>query len=118
MQVGALVSGTASSLTAMVMGRVFCGIGIGLASALVPLYISEVSVAGHHEKLMFGCAHARRACHTDHTACPATGELSALSAIRSRMHDGLVMSACAVCNLHPWQLDNPHVASSAMRYPE
>ena len=40
--VGALVSATASSLTAMVVGRVLCGVGIGLASALVPLYISEV----------------------------------------------------------------------------
>ncbi len=41
--VGALISATASSLTSMVMGRIFCGLGIGLASALVPLYISEVS---------------------------------------------------------------------------
>ena len=39
------VSATASSLTSMVMGRIFCGLGIGLAlSALVPLYISEVSI--------------------------------------------------------------------------
>ena len=41
--VGALISATASSLTAMVTGRIICGLGIGLASALVPLYISEVS---------------------------------------------------------------------------
>ena len=41
--IGALVSATSTSLTSMVMGRIFCGIGIGLASALVPLYISEVS---------------------------------------------------------------------------
>lgn len=41
--IGALISATASSLTSMVVGRVFCGLGIGLASALVPLYISEVS---------------------------------------------------------------------------
>ena len=40
--VGALISATASSLTSMVAGRVLCGLGIGLASALVPLYISEV----------------------------------------------------------------------------
>ena len=51
MQVGALVSGTASSLTSMVVGRIFCGIGIGLASALVPLYISEVSIAGHNGRV-------------------------------------------------------------------
>ena len=54
MQVGALVSGTASSLTSMVMGRVFCGIGIGLASALVPLYISEVSATGRDDRLRIG----------------------------------------------------------------
>ena len=68
MQVGALVSGTASSLTAMVMGRVFCGIGIGLASALVPLYISEVSVMGHHESLVLGSVCAARPRRSDGTA--------------------------------------------------
>ncbi len=76
MQVGALVSGTASSLTAMVMGRVFCGIGIGLASALVPLYISEVSIVGHDQSLVLGHACAARLCHSYNTACPAAGELS------------------------------------------
>lgn len=45
--IGALVSATSTSLTSMVMGRIFCGIGIGLASALVPLYISEVSSCQH-----------------------------------------------------------------------
>ena len=45
--IGALVSATSTSLTSMVMGRIFCGIGIGLASALVPLYISEVSSFQH-----------------------------------------------------------------------
>lgn len=54
--VGALVSATASSLTSMVMGRIFCGIGIGLASALVPLYISEVSAALHRHALLHACA--------------------------------------------------------------
>ena len=67
------MSGTASSLTAMVMGRVFCGIGIGLASALVPLYISEVSVMGHHESLMQGSVCAERPCRSDGTA---TGRLT------------------------------------------
>jgi MFS family permease len=38
---GALLSATASSLTALILGRVLAGVGIGLASALVPLYISE-----------------------------------------------------------------------------
>lgn len=39
---GALLAATASSLTGIIAGRVLAGIGIGLASALVPLYISEV----------------------------------------------------------------------------
>lgn len=39
---GALLAATASSLTGIIAGRVLSGIGIGLASALVPLYISEV----------------------------------------------------------------------------
>ena len=39
---GALLSATASTLTALILGRVLAGVGIGLASALVPLYISEV----------------------------------------------------------------------------
>ena len=42
---GALLSATASSLVPMVAGRAIAGFGIGLASALVPLYISEVT--GH-----------------------------------------------------------------------
>ncbi len=39
---GALLSATATSLAPMVAGRAIAGFGIGLASALVPLYISEV----------------------------------------------------------------------------
>ena len=39
---GPLLSATASSLGGMVAGRLIAGVGIGLASALVPLYISEV----------------------------------------------------------------------------
>ena len=46
MTLGPLVSATATSLTAMVAGRVLAGFGIGLSSALVPLYISEVGAAG------------------------------------------------------------------------
>lgn len=33
----------ASSATMMVLGRMVVGVGIGLSSALVPLYISEIS---------------------------------------------------------------------------
>ena len=42
---GALLSATATSLAPMVAGRAIAGFGIGLASALVPLYISEVRTA-------------------------------------------------------------------------
>lgn len=38
---GALLSATATGLAGMVAGRVLAGVGVGLSSALVPLYISE-----------------------------------------------------------------------------
>ena len=41
--VGALLCARASSLASLIAGRVISGVGIGLASALVPLYVSEVS---------------------------------------------------------------------------
>jgi sugar porter (SP) family MFS transporter len=43
--VGALLCARASSLASLLAGRVVSGAGIGLASALVPLYVSEVSPA-------------------------------------------------------------------------
>ena len=39
---GPVLSATATGLTAMIAGRLIAGFGIGLSSALVPLYISEV----------------------------------------------------------------------------
>lgn len=39
---GAFLCATASSLNWIIAGRVIIGIGIGLASGLVPLFISEV----------------------------------------------------------------------------
>lgn len=42
MLVGPLLSATATSLNMMVAGRFLAGVAIGLSSALVPLYISEV----------------------------------------------------------------------------
>lgn len=39
---GAALSASAKSLEGMLAGRIVAGIGIGLSSALVPLYISEV----------------------------------------------------------------------------
>eukprot|EP01018_Ginkgo_biloba_P031735 Gb_22997 [translate_table: standard] len=41
--VGALISATAKSVQAMIIGRMLAGIGIGITSSLVPLYISEIS---------------------------------------------------------------------------
>ncbi|KAL9255274.1 Plastidic glucose transporter 4-like protein [Drosera capensis] len=41
--VGAFICATAQSVERMMVGRLLCGIGIGISSALVPLYISEIS---------------------------------------------------------------------------
>jgi sugar porter (SP) family MFS transporter len=43
--VGALLCGAALSVTMLVAGRIVVGLGIGLASGTVPVYISEVSAA-------------------------------------------------------------------------
>jgi SP family galactose:H+ symporter-like MFS transporter len=42
---GALVCASASSIEILIVGRVIVGMGIGLASSVVPLYISEISPA-------------------------------------------------------------------------
>lgn len=41
--VGTLLSAKATSFEAMVIGRILVGVGIGVSSGVVPLYISEVS---------------------------------------------------------------------------
>jgi len=41
--IGPFLSATAQSVQAMIIGRLLAGIGIGISSALVPLYISEIS---------------------------------------------------------------------------
>lgn len=43
LMVGALVSAIAQSIQAMITGRLLAGVGIGITSSIVPLYISEVS---------------------------------------------------------------------------
>lgn len=43
MLIGPILSATANNLNTMVAGRLLAGVSIGLSSALVPLYISEVS---------------------------------------------------------------------------
>lgn len=40
---GAILSATAHGVHAMIVGRFLVGLGIGISSALVPLYISEIS---------------------------------------------------------------------------
>ncbi|KAK9118208.1 hypothetical protein Scep_016301 [Stephania cephalantha] len=40
---GSFLSATAQSVNSMIIGRLLVGIGIGVSSALVPLYISEIS---------------------------------------------------------------------------
>ena len=46
MLAGPLLSAAATGLAGMLAGRVLTGVGIGLSSALVPLYISEVRAGG------------------------------------------------------------------------
>ncbi|XP_057863120.1 plastidic glucose transporter 4 [Cryptomeria japonica] len=41
--VGAFLSATAQNVQAMIIGRLLVGVGIGISSSLVPLYISEIS---------------------------------------------------------------------------
>ncbi|KAK1325946.1 Plastidic glucose transporter 4 [Acorus calamus] len=41
--VGAFLCATAQNVQTMIIGRLLCGIGIGISSAIVPLYISEIS---------------------------------------------------------------------------
>jgi len=41
--IGAFLCATAQSVQAMIIGRLLAGIGIGVTSAVVPLYISEIS---------------------------------------------------------------------------
>lgn len=41
--VGAFLCATATSVQTMIVGRLLAGIGIGISSAIVPLYISEIS---------------------------------------------------------------------------
>ncbi|GAU36552.1 hypothetical protein TSUD_277580 [Trifolium subterraneum] len=41
--IGAYLSATAQSVQTMIIGRLLAGIGIGVTSAIVPLYISEIS---------------------------------------------------------------------------
>ncbi|KAK9115946.1 hypothetical protein Sjap_014893 [Stephania japonica] len=40
---GSFLSATAQSVNSMIIGRLLVGIGVGVSSALVPLYISEIS---------------------------------------------------------------------------
>lgn len=53
MLAGPLISATATGLGGMIAGRVITGVGIGLSSALVPLFISEV---GRYAMLCMLCA--------------------------------------------------------------
>ncbi|CAC01856.1 sugar transporter-like protein [Arabidopsis thaliana] len=41
--IGAFLCATAQSVQTMIVGRLLAGIGIGISSAIVPLYISEIS---------------------------------------------------------------------------
>lgn len=41
--IGAVLTATAQTVQTMIIGRLLAGIGIGISSAIVPLYISEIS---------------------------------------------------------------------------
>ncbi|GMI85499.1 GLUCOSE TRANSPORTER 1, plastidic GLC translocator [Hibiscus trionum] len=41
--IGAILTATAQTVQTMIIGRLLAGIGIGISSAIVPLYISEIS---------------------------------------------------------------------------
>ncbi|XP_072960540.1 plastidic glucose transporter 4 [Typha angustifolia] len=41
--IGAFLSATAQDVRTMIIGRLLAGVGIGISSAIVPLYISEIS---------------------------------------------------------------------------
>lgn len=41
--IGAFLSATANNVQTMIFGRILVGVGIGVSSAVVPLYISEIS---------------------------------------------------------------------------
>jgi SP family myo-inositol transporter-like MFS transporter 13 len=41
--VGALIMGLASSIHMLILGRLIVGLGVGIASMVVPIYIAEIS---------------------------------------------------------------------------
>ncbi|KAL4568884.1 hypothetical protein LXL04_024501 [Taraxacum kok-saghyz] len=41
--IGSILCATAMNVETLILGRLLCGIGIGISSAIVPLYISEIS---------------------------------------------------------------------------
>ncbi|KAL7607929.1 hypothetical protein Lser_V15G12517 [Lactuca serriola] len=41
--IGSILCATATNVETLILGRLLCGIGIGISSAIVPLYISEIS---------------------------------------------------------------------------
>lgn len=50
--VGALWQGLSASVAAMVLGRLVVGLGVGVGSLIVPLYISELAPAGRRGRLV------------------------------------------------------------------
>ena len=75
---GAALSATATSLRGLIAGRVLAGVGIGLASALVPLYISEVRA----RSLSLRSANHEAKPETPADVCAASAPASALDKSR------------------------------------
>ena len=47
--IGSILCATAGSATALLAGRFLCGVGIGLTSAVTPVYISEARILCRHD---------------------------------------------------------------------
>lgn len=45
LEISSHCSATAQNIETMIIGRLLAGIGIGVSSAIVPLYISEVPIS-------------------------------------------------------------------------
>lgn len=63
---GSILCATAGSATALLAGRFLCGVGIGLTSAVTPVYISEVHSCLHVPALVSTHAMLALACLQKH----------------------------------------------------
>lgn len=74
---GALLSASATSLNYMLLGRLIAGIGIGVSSGVVPLYISEVATfsSSIEWNSTTKCCSSNRLCVSNLSNCTNSMEL-------------------------------------------